>query len=788
MHPRGCLPKSSEADKAGLLRSGQSLVHQIKGGCEMDGGSRLRVGVSLALSAAVLVAGMVWAEIPKKINYQGRLLDSGTGVPLVGPHTMTFRIYDAVSGGSLLWSETKVEEADSSGVFATVLGNVTSVDIAFEDPCWLEVEVDGEVLSPRRELVSVPYAFSAQNTGRASDADSLGGHSSGEFVLKGETSSITATMIVAGAGSGLDADMVDGWHANGFADTSHNHDGRYYTEGELNAGGTINQAGNPVDWTKLKNVPAGFADGVDNVGAGDGYSLDAADGSPTDVVYVNNDGNAGVGTTNPTLGKLQVMGSGSATGVYSSSDSGTGLFGFSSTGSGVTGTSPNGRAGSFVGNVYVSGDLGIGTASPTEKLDVAGDINLTGDIRVGGATAVSVAGSGNACLGIGAGYGSGGGGNTFIGYEAGLSSTTGGGNTFVGSQSGRLNTGGIANTFVGVGAGASNTTGFGNCFFGQAAGVATDSGGSNVFVGGQCGFENTSGSVNTFVGQGSGHENTTGEANTCLGAGAGFSNETGDSNTCLGTGAGHHNEGSRNVFVGFDAGAEETGSGKLYVANGPDAEDVLIYGDFAAGRLGLGTLNPERKLHIVGDGPRVLIEATTANPEVNFKLAGDLTSDIWAIYKHSITEDLRFYQNGDRVTFQSSTGNVAIGATDPAGYRLYVNGTAYATGGWQPSDLRLKADLRVIDDALGKVLRLNGISFRWRTEEHPDRGLPGGRHYGLVAQEVEQVLPEVVNAGPGGEKALAYSELIPVLIECVKELKAENEGLKQRIEALERAR
>jgi hypothetical protein len=140
------------------------------------------------------------------------------------------------------------------------------------------------------------------------------------------------------------------------------------------------------------------------------------------------------------------------------------------------------------------------------------------------------------------------------------------------------------------------------------------------------------------------------------------------------------------------------------------------------------------------------------------------------------------------VTFQSSTGNVAIGATDPAGYRLYVNGPAYATGGWQPSDLRLKADLRGIDDALGKVLRLNGVSFRWRTEEHPDRGLPGGRHYGLVAQEVEQVLPEVVGDGPGGEKALAYSELIPVLVEAVKELKTENEALKQRIEALERAR
>ena len=50
------------------------------------------------------------------------------------------------------------------------------------------------------------------------------------------------------------------------------------------------------------------------------------------------------------------------------------------------------------------------------------------------------------------------------------------------------------------------------------------------------------------------------------------------------------------------------------------------------------------------------------------------------------------------------------------------------------------------------------------------------------------VLPEAVGNGHGGEKALAYSELIPVPVEAVKELKAENEALKQRLDALERAR
>ena len=92
-----------------------------------------------------------------------------------------------------------------------------------------------------------------------------------------------------------------------------------------------------------------------------------------------------------------------------------------------------------------------------------------------------------------------------------------------------------------------------------------------------------------------------------------------------------------------------------------------------------------------------------------------------------------------------------------------------------------------MDDAPGKVLRLSGYSFRWRTEDYPDRGLPEGRHYGLVGQEIKQVLPEVVGRGPEGERVLAHTELIPVLVEAVKELKAENDAFRARLEDPERA-
>ncbi|MGD8628488.1 MAG: hypothetical protein PVH52_05365, partial [bacterium] len=196
----------------------------------------------------LILAGPAGAEAPRKINYQGRLTDSGTGEPIAGPLVITFRIFDVEENGSAAWTETQAVTADSAGVIS-----------------WLEVEVGGEILSPRREMASVPYAFHAMNAVHASSADSLGGVEADSFSVEG-----------------------------------HIHDDRYFTESELSDPGTVNDIANPVDWGKLKNVPAGFADGTDDAGgAGDGYSLDAADGDPLDVVYVDNSGQVGVGTTTP---------------------------------------------------------------------------------------------------------------------------------------------------------------------------------------------------------------------------------------------------------------------------------------------------------------------------------------------------------------------------------------------------------------------------------------------------------------------------------------------------------
>jgi hypothetical protein len=220
--------------------------------------------------------------------------------------------------------------------------------------------------------------------------------------------------------------------------------------------------------------------------------------------------------------------------------------------------------------------------------------------------------------------------------------------------------------------------------------------------------------------------------------------------------------------------------------NSGNAAPILLNAWNPDAKVGIGTNTPERMLHLVGNNPRILIEAASINPEINFKNSGDSVTTVWAIYKDGATSDLRFYQGGNKVTIQNSTGNVGIGTTSPGTYKLYVQGTAYSTGGWQGSDARFKKEIQPVDSATEKVTRLRGVSYVWDRASNPEKNFPEGRHYGVIAQEVEQVLPEVVQEGPQGDKAVAYTELVPVLIEAVKELKTQNDQLRQRVEGLER--
>ena len=153
--------------------------------------------------------------------------------------------------------------------------------------------------------------------------------------------------------------------------------------------------------------------------------------------------------------------------------------------------------------------------------------------------------------------------------------------------------------------------------------------------------------------------------------------------------------------------------------------------------------------------------------------------------------------------FVIGNGNVTLDTTRSDALIVYkngnmeVNGNITYTGSCGPSDMRLKKDVRQLNGALDKVLKLRGVSFYWKSKEEMaaargkdvnnfSYGFGSEKQIGVIAQEIEEVLPELVVTDNEGFKAVKYENLTPVLIEAVKEQQTIIEGLESKVEKLEK--
>ena len=135
---------------------------------------------------------------------------------------------------------------------------------------------------------------------------------------------------------------------------------------------------------------------------------------------------------------------------------------------------------------------------------------------------------------------------------------------------------------------------------------------------------------------------------------------------------------------------------------------------------------------------------------------------------------IRCYISGWKIIRVSNPGN------------RYFSNSIYASSdvvAYFSSDVRLKDNIIRIESPLEKIAKLRGIEFNWN--DNQDIYPVGKRDLGVVAQEVEEVLPEIVETRASGYKAVKYEKLTPLLIEAVKELSKENEDLKARLKSLE---
>jgi hypothetical protein len=311
----------------------------------------------------------------------------------------------------------------------------------------------------------------------------------------------------------------------------------------------------------------------------------------------------------------------------------------------------------------------------------------------------------------------------------------------------------------------SNTTGSSNSAFGLYALNANTTASSNTAVGYQAGYTNVTGAGNTFVGQQAGYTSAvSGNAyNTCIGHSAGYSLTTGVSNT----------------FIGVSATVNSSGS--LITTGSRNS----ILGPYSGNQGGLDIRTANNHI-VLSDGDGVPAAYRIDNGEWRFGTGGTGSDNQGVI---SLNGNAPASGNGARINGRSN----GTAAWNIGSYRAVVSGTttffacansggggvyldgASATSWTAVSDETRKVIIEPITDAANKVSTLRAVIGRLKSDDETVR-----RPY-LIAQDVQAVLPEAVSENEDKEGpvlGLSYTEVIPLLVAAIKELKAEIDILK----------
>jgi hypothetical protein len=232
-----------------------------------------------------------------------------------------------------------------------------------------------------------------------------------------------------------------------------------------------------------------------------------------------------------------------------------------------------------------------------------------------------------------------------------------------------------------------------------------------------------------------------------------------------------------NASTEWDIKYSSYGNHSFWTGNdwGSSTEKMRIKSD---GNVGIGTTSPTAKLHIYGDGSirGLRINATATNQYSEIQLAADSREFRLGVPGSTASAANKFYiydaTAGDFRFILSTDGNIGIGTTTPS-YKLDVAGTIRATGDVIAySDARVKENVNTITDALTKVTSLRGVSYTRNDNEDKSEKV------GVIAQEVLEVLPQVVQQDTNGNYSVAYGNMVGVLIEAIKEQQKQIDELK----------
>jgi len=450
-----------------------------------------------------------------------------------------------------------------------------------------------------------------------------------------------------------------------------------------------------------------------------------------------------------------------------------------------------------------SGNVGIGTTSPVQKLDVSGTVRMTGFSLPTGASNGYVLTSNSS--GVGTWQEASGGSS---GWELTGNSGTSPGTNFVGTTDNKaleLRTNNQRAIRI------------------EPDNVSYPARSPNVI----CGYENnsvSSGVRGATISGGGNYDYPTEELNRVTEdfgtVGGGRANTAGDDCATVGGGDGNSANGDRSTIAGgMDNITSSTystvGGGGINNATGSSATVAGGWSNDATGHyaaVGGGEDNVANNMFSTVAGGRYNTAGTSwgatvgggmDNTASNFGATVPGGEDNTAAGRYSLAAGYRAKANhqgsfvwGDSTNadFSSSdedqfliraSNGVGIGKTNPA-YALDVNGDIGCVALHESSDRRLKSKIVPIENALARIEKLRGVSFEWNRNAKALGAAVGEPQIGVIAQEVEAVFPEIVAVPENGYRSVDYSKLTAVLIEAVKELKSENLALQERVAALER--
>jgi hypothetical protein len=358
--------------------------------------------------------------------------------------------------------------------------------------------------------------------------------------------------------------------------------------------------------------------------------------------------------------------------------------------------------------------------------------------------------------------------NTATGSDALTSNQSGGDNTASGVNALKANMSGSFNTATGFNALENNVNGGNNTATGNSALLSNSGGNNNTATGEEALFKNIGGNDNTAVGGLALQANTAGSYNTATGYGA-LQNNTVSGNAAFGYQAlGANVNGTGNTAVGTNALYVSVGSSNTAFGYAALGANVNGTANTAVGISALGSDLGSNNIAIgAGAGANVGLPGATAgtgNDNIYIGNAGGL-SDNGVI----------------AIGVQGTQGATYIagiyGATSSSGVEVYVNsngqlGTVLSSG-------RFKEDITDMGDSSSKLLQLRPVSFFYKPEYDDGTHLP---QYGLIAEEVAKVYPEMVAYGNDGHiLTVKYQLLAPMLLNEVqkqdRELRAQAEAI-----------